>query len=177
MAGHVQRNGVDVADGKAVAVLEQPVELGTVALKIGAGVEDFAEHVLNPDDLTADRELPAKRLLKIRCRRQVIGMSMGFQQPIDRQSLIPHVSDHCVRRRSFGPARRGVKIEDAVDDRSLFRRRVPNDVGRCVGRLIKEGLNDRRSGRFRASDLGVGFAQNRVHDHLRLINLTLYVVV
>jgi hypothetical protein len=83
VAWHVQRDDGDVSDRKLIAVLEEPIELRAVPREVGASVEQFSEDVLDADDFPADRELAAQVLLEIGRGRQVIGVSVGLQEPID----------------------------------------------------------------------------------------------
>ncbi len=70
-----------LADVKAVAFLEQLVELAAVALELGALVEDLAEGVLHHGDLVADADLAAEVFLQIGRGGQVVGMDVGFENP------------------------------------------------------------------------------------------------
>ena len=74
--------GLHVADLVGVAVLEQPVELAAVALELGAFVEDLAEGVLHDRDVLADAELAAELALDVGRSRQVVGMDMRLDQPL-----------------------------------------------------------------------------------------------
>ena len=47
----------------------------------------------------ADGDFAAKLLLQIRCCRKVVGMRMGFEQPINGQALLCNICDNGIRRR------------------------------------------------------------------------------
>src|SRR5438132_740944 len=65
----VARGGDDAAgqraDGEALAVGEEVVELAAVAAECGLGVEDAAEGLLHGADPVADRDAPARLRLEI----------------------------------------------------------------------------------------------------------------
>ena len=77
MAGGVHDIGHHRADGVGIAVAEEPVELGAVALELGAFVEDLAEGVLNDRDVLADAQFAAELLLDVGCAGQVVGMQVS----------------------------------------------------------------------------------------------------
>ena len=114
------------------------IELGSVALELAAGVEDFTEHILHPDDLAPDGNLTAESLLQIRGRRQVIGMGVRLEQPIDCQTLGFHERDNRISRRGVCAAGRRVEVEDTVDDRRALGRGIPRHIARRVGRFVEE---------------------------------------
>jgi hypothetical protein len=87
VAGRVDREGAHAADHVGVAILEQRVELAAVALELGAFVEDLAEGVLHHGDVAADADLAAELLLDVGRARQVVGMDMGLDQPLELQPL------------------------------------------------------------------------------------------
>jgi hypothetical protein len=96
-------------------------------------------------------------------------MSMGFEQPVDRKAVLPHISDYRIRRRRIGATGRSVEVQDTVNDRRLSRGGVPDDVGRGVGRLVEERVNDRRYRRLRTFNLRNCLIQRRFHDRLQLL--------
>ena len=55
--GRMHRGGRDRPELEP-PVREQMVELAAVALELGAGIEDLAEHVLDHSDALADASLP-----------------------------------------------------------------------------------------------------------------------
>src|SRR3546814_5394479 len=79
--------------------------------------DHLAEHGLDGDDLAPDHQLAAELLLQPRCRRKMIGMGVGFDQPIDRQVLASHVIDDRLRRGIGGAPGRRVEIEHRIDNR------------------------------------------------------------
>ena len=70
-------------DAVGVSILEQPVELAAIALELRALIEDLAENLLDNPDVLPNAQLAAAFLLNIGCRRQMVGMGMGFDQPLE----------------------------------------------------------------------------------------------
>lgn len=98
MTGNMQRDGLQAADVEAFTVLEEMIELPPIAGEIGAGIEQFSEGVLHPDDVFADRQLAAEGGLKVGRRRQMVGVDMSLQLPDDFKALGPDVGDHRIGR-------------------------------------------------------------------------------
>jgi hypothetical protein len=84
--------GGHLADLVGVAIVEQPVELAAVALELGAFVEDLAEGVLHDGDVLADADLAAQLLLDIGRGRQVVGVDMGLDQPLELEAVLADVA-------------------------------------------------------------------------------------
>src|SRR3546814_5580997 len=103
------------------------VELAAVAGKFSAGIEHLAESILHHGDVETDAKPAAQLLLQVGRGRQVVGMHMGFDDPLDSQALLAHEGDDRVGRMSGGAARGGVEIEHRVDDGAGFRRRVRSE--------------------------------------------------
>ncbi len=169
VARHVQRYHRYAADAEAVAVTEQTVELGAVPGEGGAFVEDLAEHVLDGEDLAADRELAAEPLLKIGGGGEMVGMGVGLEQPFHPETLVRHIGDDRIGAFAGRAPRRLVEIEDAVDDRGRFGDGIGNDVGGGEGRLVEEGLYLRRLdlASKHGPDLLRGSADDAVCFHFR----------
>ena len=118
MAGRVQRARRDRAQHEVVAVLEQPVELTAVALEIRAGVEDLAEHVLHDGDVPADGEQAADLALQVGRCREVVGMDVGLEDPLDLEPMLPHERDHAVGRVAVRVTGGGIVVQHRVDERA-----------------------------------------------------------
>lgn len=54
MTRHVQCDAFQLADLESLAVLEQLIELRSVAFEIGACIEELAEYLLHADDIASD---------------------------------------------------------------------------------------------------------------------------
>lgn len=101
MTRHVEGVGGHPRDRKAVPIGEEAVELRTVALEFGSFIEDFAKGVRNDNDVLADPQFSPELALNIGRRRQMIGMDVGLDQPLEIPAIVP---DMC--RRSCLPRER-----------------------------------------------------------------------
>jgi hypothetical protein len=117
------------------------VEPGPVAADAGV-VEDFLEHRLHRADVAADADLAAQLCLQVGRGRQVVGMGVGFQQPVHRQPGLAHVGDDPVGAGVRGTPGLGVVITHAVDDGGAPRDRVRHHVGHGKGGGVEKRLND-----------------------------------
>ncbi|MNE70426.1 hypothetical protein D3C80_1662170 [compost metagenome] len=104
VARDVQGGRLQPADGEAVSVVEQLVELAAVAAELGPFIEDFAEGVLDLDDVAADGQATAQALLQIGRGGQVVGVGVSLQQPMDLQVLGLDKGDQGVGRSGRGSA-------------------------------------------------------------------------
>ena len=71
----------------------------------------------------------------------MVSVDMGFDDPLNRQSLRFNLSDQFIRVIVGDPACRVVDVHHAVDDGAGSARRVFHDIADRVRRLVKEGLN------------------------------------
>ena len=142
MAGHVHHRHFEIADLERVAISEQAVKIRSVPLKFGSGVEQFAEYVLYRHDMFANGNLAAELFLQIGRSRQMVGMGMGFEKPLDRQALFLNIGNHLVGGLEGGPAGSRVEIEYAVDYGRAFRLLVMHDIGHRERRLIEKSLDN-----------------------------------
>ena len=141
VARGVQHPRREAADREAVAVDEEPVELAAVALELGALVEDLAEGVLDDADVLADADPAAQPLLQIGRGREVVGMDVGFEDPLDLQPVVAEMGDDGVGRAGVGVARGIVEVEHGIDHRAGLACRVLHHIGNGVGRLVEKGGN------------------------------------
>ena len=73
----MQGDRVESADREALAIDKQMVELATVVLELGPGIEDLAEDVLNDADILADAELAAEPFLDVGRSREMVCVERG----------------------------------------------------------------------------------------------------
>ena len=146
MARRVQHVTAQLADVETVAFDEKLVELRPVALELGAFVEDLAERVLHHGDTVADPDLAADLFLDIGRGREVVGMHMAFQKPLNIIPFFLHEGDDRIGGPGVGPTRGIVEIEDGIDNRAGAARRVADNIGNRVGGLIEEGGHFRGHG-------------------------------
>ncbi len=141
VARGVEGAGLHVADLEAVAVVEQVIELTAIGGEPAACVEQLAEGVLHHGDAITDRQFAAQLLLEIGRRAQMVGVHMGFQQPLHPQVLVAHVVDQALRACMGGAAGCRVVVQHRVDHRTLARFRVADHVAVGKGRGIEEGFD------------------------------------
>ena len=98
---------------------EQMIELRTVDAKFRLKVEQGLEHALNLADRLTNRNLAAQFPTQIRRGGQVIGMGVGFQQPLHLQLMFANESDDLVGLDGGGSPGGGVVVEHRVDDRAV----------------------------------------------------------
>ncbi len=107
MAGDVQGGGLEVADHERLVRGEQVIELRAVDAEFRLQIEQGLEHALHLADRLADGDLAAQFAAQIRRGGQVIGVGVGFQQPLHLQAVLAHEGDdsvglqrcRCVRQR------------------------------------------------------------------------------
>lgn len=116
VAGRVQHVAPHLPDVQAVALGEEAVELAAVALELGTLVEDLAEGVLNHRDLLADPDPAAQPLLDIGRGREVVGVDMRLEDPLQIEPLGLDEGDHGIGRARVGPPRGIIEVEDRIDD-------------------------------------------------------------
>ena len=93
--------------------------------------------------MLADRGLATQLFADIGRGREVVGVDMGIDDPLDRQALGLHKCDQTVGRHGGGPPGRGVIVQQRVDDGAGLGFRVGDHIADRVGRLIEEGRDDR----------------------------------
>ena len=147
MAGRRHHLRGQAADGETLAVLEQTVELAAVGRHL-RGVEDRLEDLLHARDLGADGDPGARLLLQMGRRGQMVGMSMGLEDPDDPRALARRRREDRVGKGRAGAAGFGIEIEHRVDHGSLPGRGIDDQMGSREGRLVKEGADDRVHGRI-----------------------------
>ena len=105
------------------------------------GVEQFFENGLHCADLAADADLSAELFLQIGRGRKMVGVGVGFEQPVDGQPVLSHIGNDLISAVLRGSPRFWVVIEHAVDDCGALRGRISNDVSDGERGRVKEGLD------------------------------------
>jgi hypothetical protein len=90
MTRHQQCGGLDLADLEGLAVLEQMVELASIREKAALEVVELPEDRLNRPYVLADGDAAASLGLYMARARQVVGVRVGFQNPVDLQAVAPN---------------------------------------------------------------------------------------
>ena len=86
----------------------------------------------------ADGQLTAELFLEIGRRRQVIGVGVGLQQPLDRETFGFHVINEGVGRSVRGAARSRIVVQHAVDDGADIGAGIAHDMADGEGGLVEE---------------------------------------
>ena len=137
MAGRMHCVSCHGPDLVALAVAEQPVELRTIALELGAFVEDLAEGVLYDGDILTDPEFSSKLILDKGSCRQMIGMNVGLDDPLELEPAVPDMRNDPVGALVGDAAGRIVDIHHGVHDSARGRRGILHDIGNRI-RLVVE---------------------------------------
>src|SRR3546814_13439692 len=90
------------ANCETVAIGPETIEIRAITAKFGSGVEDVAEYSLNVPDMLADRDRAAEPFLDPSCCREMIGMRVGLQKPVDRDALGADILHDRFGRRRLG---------------------------------------------------------------------------
>ena len=157
VAGHMQHRRLQPADLEPVTVVEQVVELAAVAAEVGPLVEDLAEDLLHGEDFMANRQLTAELFLEIGRRRQVIGMGVRLEQPLNRETFGFYVINERIGRSVRGAPGRRIIVEHAVDDGAGVGGGIAHDMADGEGGFVEERLDYRALARITqcgANDVG-----------------------
>ena len=114
MSRRVEHLTFEAADGKSFAVLEEMVELAPVVGQVG-GVEDRTKNLLHLADMFADADLRTGFLFDVGRARKVVGVGVGLEHPVDRQTAFLRGFQDPVRRMRRRPSGRLVVVEDRID--------------------------------------------------------------
>jgi hypothetical protein len=123
------------------------VELAAIGQEIAFQVVDLLELRLHLADALADGDAPAELRLQPARRREVIGMGMRFEQPLNAQALLAHRRDDAFGRVRGRAACAGVEVEHRVDHGGVARRVVPQQMRHRPGVGVVEGLQAEGVGR------------------------------
>ena len=143
MTRGVNRLGGNSADLIAVTVGEQLIKLAAIPFKLGAGVKNFAKHILHRHNMFGNANLATKLLLNIGRCRQMIGMNMRFNQPFQIKAPGFNLGNHCIGMLITHGAGRIIKIEHRIDNRRLIGRRIDNQIADSIAVIVKKTFNIR----------------------------------
>ena len=121
--------------------MKQTIELTAISGEFAARIEQAAKGVLYDGDLVADRQRPAQPLFQVRRGAQVVGVHMGFEQPLHLEVVLAHKVDQALSPGMRGTARRRIVIQHRVDQRALTLFRVADNITVSKGRGIEERFN------------------------------------
>ena len=80
----------------AVLIFQQAIKLAAIALKDGACIKDLAKNFLHVNDMFGYGYRCLCLFLQIGRGRQMIGMYMGFYQPVYNQLFIVNIGEYLV---------------------------------------------------------------------------------
>ncbi|MOA12421.1 hypothetical protein D3C78_1324100 [compost metagenome] len=133
--------GLDAANPEGLAVVEQVVELTAIGGELGLDVEQLAEGVLDHRNAVADAELSAELFLEVVAGAHVVGVHVGFQDPLHAEVVLAHVGNQLVGAVVRGASGGGIVVQHRVDQRALAAVRIAHHVAVGEGRGIEEGFN------------------------------------
>ena len=139
MTGRVDDLAVERADLEALAVLEQMIELGTIARHVDC-IEDRPEDALHVADMFADRHLGAGLQLDIGRARHMIGMRMRLQHLRNLDAKLAGLRENGIGRGHRRLAAAEVVVEHGIDHRAFHARRIPHQIADGIGRLVEKRL-------------------------------------
>ena len=147
VAGDMHGAGGEGADVECFAVGKQVAELGAVELELRLEVEDLLEHALHGADAFADGDGSAQLPLQVGRGGKVVGVGVGFQQPLGAQAVLAHIGDDAVGALSGGAARFGIVVQHRIDDGTgAAGGGFVHDVGNGGGDRVEKGLDLWRHG-------------------------------
>ncbi|MNF23418.1 hypothetical protein D3C84_39990 [compost metagenome] len=117
------------------------IELGTVDAKGGLQIEQCLEHVLDLADRLAYGDLAAQFPPQIRRGGQVIGVGVGFQQPLHLQVTGADEGDDVVGLGGCGTPGCCVVVEHRIDNRTLPAISLIDHVAVGRGGGVEESFN------------------------------------
>ncbi|MNZ52741.1 hypothetical protein D3C78_706000 [compost metagenome] len=137
----MDRAGLDAADLEGLAVVEQVVELAAVGGEFGLDVEQLAEGVLYHCDVVADGQGAAELFLEVVAGAEVVGVHVGFEDPLYRQAMFAHVGNQLVGAVVRGTSGGGIVVQHRIDQGALAAVRIAHHVAVGEGGRIEEGFN------------------------------------
>ena len=141
MTGRVQHIAAHLADHEGIALGKKLVELAAVALELRALVEDLAECILHNLNPVADADLAPDTFLQVWRCGQMVGMDMGFQQPLHVKALGLDESDDLVCGFRICPTRSIIEIQHGIDDGAGATRRVFYHIGHGICGFVEKGCD------------------------------------
>ncbi len=158
MPRRMQHAAFKPSDRQAVALFQQAIELAAITCEARLGGEDIGKDVLHFAYARPDRQLAIQLAFQVGGRRQVVGVDVGFEDPLDIQPLFFDIGDDLIGRGRVGVTRGIVEIQHAIDDGGLVRHRVFDDVGHGKGGLVEKCFNFRRHNESLLSGFHVTYA-------------------
>ncbi|EXI71514.1 MAG: hypothetical protein AW07_03576 [Candidatus Accumulibacter sp. SK-11] len=144
MSWGVHDRDAQAADHDRLAIGKEMVELAAVGGESRSGVEQLAEHALHDGHLPADRCPSAELFLEVGSGREVIGVNVRLEDPLDAGAGLGDAVDQSVGIVGSDPCRLRVVVEHAVDDDTTRSVSIEDEVRVAARRRIKESFNVHR---------------------------------
>ncbi|MNL43742.1 hypothetical protein D3C87_1662690 [compost metagenome] len=119
------------------------VELRPVEPKLRLQVKKRLEDPLYVADVLAYCCLATQVSLQVRRGRQVVGMRVRLENPLDSQSMRAHKRNNLISTCRRCPTRLGVVVQHRVDDGALGAPLLKDHVRHSPGRRVEERLDSR----------------------------------
>ena len=140
--GRWTKTGVHGDPTKATAEIgKQAIEFAAVAAQVRR-IEHWAKDLLHIANVLTDADLGAGFELDVRRARQMVGVRVGLEHPVDGKAFGLCRLEDAVGRFGRGPAARVVVVEHGIDDRGALCLGVSHEVAHGVGGLVEEGFDD-----------------------------------
>ena len=146
--------GVEIANLEKLAILEKVIELRPISTEGRLGSEQLAKDALDLLHILANGDFPAELGFQPWCRREVIGMNMGFQNPVDGQTLCRDKVGDLLCGVGTGATGGGAIVQNRINDRGTPGCRVGSHMRHGVRGIVE------KTGYVRAGH-GVGPAKRR----------------
>ena len=144
VARGVHDRDAQAADRDRLAIGKEMVELAAVGGEARSGVEKPAEYALHDSHLPADRCPAAELFLEVGGCREVIGVDVRLENPLDAGTGLGDAADQPVSIVGADSSRLRVVIEHAVDDDAARSVSIEDEVAVAARRRIKESFNVHR---------------------------------
>ena len=140
MSWRVEDLDGEISKLEAFAAGKEMVELAAVAFQVGR-VEHRAEDLLHVADVLANTDLGAGLELDIGRARQMIGMGVRLEHPLNGETVGGSGGENDVCGLGRGLAARMVVIEHRIDHRRSLRLGIGDEIAHGVGRLVEKGAD------------------------------------
>ncbi len=136
MSGRVPHGHRKASQAKLLALDEEMIELRAVGAEVSAEVEQSLPGLLDFGDLGADADPGTQLPLQVRGSREMIGVRVRLEDPLDAPRRRGLRDTICRCRGRAG--RLGVEVEDRIDDRRGSGRRVGDEIRDRTRRRVEE---------------------------------------
>eukprot|EP00003_Mantamonas_plastica_P027470 TRINITY_DN5895_c0_g4_i1.p2 TRINITY_DN5895_c0_g4~~TRINITY_DN5895_c0_g4_i1.p2 ORF type:complete len:242 (+),score=2.08 TRINITY_DN5895_c0_g4_i1:471-1196(+) len=143
MPGGMQYPPFQATDAEGIPFTEELIKLTAITGKLGASVKRFTEDFLHIKDMGSNSGFTPQVFMQIRCRREMVSMNVGFENPLDSQVMAANILYDRVSRTDIGASCGVIEVQNGIDNGTGLAVRIPHYIAEGVGWLIKEMLDDR----------------------------------